>query len=268
MILPTDHRPTSRVLDILQLLSTSKEGYTPTEISIAINVPKSTITPILRTLLQRKFITLNKDSGKYVIGIAAFVVGYAALPNLNLLELIKGGMKKIVTKTSETCQLGILVDGDVLYIAKEESPEPIRLISFVGNRLPAYATGIGKALLSAYSLSELKSLYPLPLQTMTPYTVKDIDTLFHELEISKRQNFFIEKEENSLGIICLSVPLIYQGKIVAAISVSIPKFRFTPAKEKIILKSLQTSRQNLEHLFHELNIDSTSFLTMLTSGMT
>lgn len=259
-----DHRPTSRVLDILQLLSTSKEGYAPTEIANTIHVPKSTITPILRTLLQRKFITLTK-MGKYIIGPSAFIVGCAALPNMNLLELLKNNMKKIVKETSETCQLGILIDGDVLYIAKEESIEPIRLVSFVGKRLPAYATGIGKALLSNFNLPQLEQLYPYDLPQITNHTIKNIPALLENLEQGNQQHFFEEAEENTLGIICLAVPLVYKEKIIAAISVSIPKFRFTPEKEKIVIQSLQKNRADLEHLFHELNIDSATFLSSLTS---
>ena len=53
----TTHRPTARVLDIMQLLSTSKEGCSLTEIATAISVPKSTIVPIIRTLCERRFIT-------------------------------------------------------------------------------------------------------------------------------------------------------------------------------------------------------------------
>ena len=71
----TTHRPTARVLDIMQLLSTSKEGCSLTEIATAISVPKSTIVPIIRTLCERRFITQH-GSNKYTVGISALIVGY------------------------------------------------------------------------------------------------------------------------------------------------------------------------------------------------
>ena len=37
----TEHRPTERVLDILELLSNSEEGMTLTELAKALNAPKS-----------------------------------------------------------------------------------------------------------------------------------------------------------------------------------------------------------------------------------
>ena len=165
----TTHRPTARVLDIMQLLSTSKEGCSLTEIATAISVPKSTIVPIIRTLCERRFITQH-GSNKYTVGISALIVGSACLQDMDILELFKAQMKRIVNATSEACQLGVLVGGDVLYLAKEESPEPIRLISFVGKRLPAYSTAIGKALLSEYTLQGLQTLYPQGLAPVTERT--------------------------------------------------------------------------------------------------
>ncbi len=43
-------------------------------------------------------------------------------------------MTNIVNSCSETCQLGILDNNEVLYIGKVDSPEPIRLISYVGKK--------------------------------------------------------------------------------------------------------------------------------------
>ena len=39
--------------------------------------------------------------------------------------------------------MGILDQDRVLYVAREDSPQPIRLISWVGTRLPANATAVG-----------------------------------------------------------------------------------------------------------------------------
>lgn len=71
-------------------------------------------------------------------------------------------MKAIVNQCAEICQFGILEHSDVLYLAKVDSPEPIRLSSSIGKRLPAYCTSLGKALLCEFSKEELQELYPEP----------------------------------------------------------------------------------------------------------
>ena len=49
-----EHRATSRVLDILEMLSSSNDGYTLTEIAKQIKAPKSSIFPIIHTLEDRQ----------------------------------------------------------------------------------------------------------------------------------------------------------------------------------------------------------------------
>ena len=259
----TEHRPTARVLDIMQLLATSREGLTLTEIATAIGVPKSTITPIIRTLSDRHFITPGRNSGQYVIGITAFIVGSACLQNLDTLDIIKDYMKEIVKTTSEACQLGILIDGDVLYLAKEDSPEPIRLVSFIGKRLPAYSTALGKALICEYPLDALKQLYHDTLPPVTKNTITDFAILYKELAQVKANGYASEHEEVSKNINCFAVPLRKSGKVIAALSVSLPTFRLTKAKEKKIIAALTETRVKLEQIFMDLSSDELDFTALL-----
>mgnify|MGYP000435359350 CR=1 FL=1 len=56
----TEHRPTERVLDILELLSNSEDGMTLTELSKALNAPKSSIMPLVHTMTARNFIICKR----------------------------------------------------------------------------------------------------------------------------------------------------------------------------------------------------------------
>lgn len=263
----SQHKPTLRVLDIMQILASSKdEGLTLTEIATQIQVPKSTIVPIIHTLRDRKFIE-QKNDGKYIIGISMFLIGSASLKNITLLDVFKTEMKKIVAKTSEVCQLGILVDGDILYLAKEDSPEPIRLVSFVGKRLPAYSTAIGKALLSDYSYEELTTLYKEPLKAMTEKTCQSIPQLYEECSHSKQDGYFQESGESSLDLNCLAIPIKHNNKIIAAISVSIPTFRLTEEKKGLTIQALFYAQETLEHNLQSLGItDNNLFVNSFISA--
>ncbi|GAI30708.1 unnamed protein product, partial [marine sediment metagenome] len=54
--------------------------------------------------------------------------------------------------------LGVLEEGEVLYLAKEESSQTIRMISYVGKRAPLHCTGLGKVLLAYLSAEERKEI--------------------------------------------------------------------------------------------------------------
>mgnify|MGYP000323237836 CR=1 FL=1 len=68
-------------------------------------------------------------------------------------------MHDIVSVCHETCHLGSLKNGDVYYLKKVETPLRSRTVTVEGRSLPAYATGVGKALLADYQLPQLKALY-------------------------------------------------------------------------------------------------------------
>lgn len=254
----SDHRPTSRVLDILELLAFSPEGYTLTEIASAINAPKSSIFPVIHTLLERNFIAINNQTSKYEIGVSSFAVGSSYMEKMNILDFVKEEMKHIVDVSSEICQLGILDKSDVLYIAKVDSPEPIRLISSVGKRLPAYCTALGKALLCDFSREEIEHLYPDGLKSYTKNTITNFDILYSQLSNIRKTNIATEIDESTDHLKCLAVPIRQDKKIVFSISISIPEFRVTAEKDQLVEKLLLQSKAKIEKLINNLHIDMSS----------
>ena len=167
----TEHNPTLRVLNILETLASNPEGLTLTQIAEVINSPKSTILPIIHTMANKKFIFFNEKTYTYTIGINSFCVGSSYTSNTNALQFIKSEMEYVVKKTDEICQMGILEGGDVLYVAKVDSTNPIRILSSVGKKLPAYCTALGKAMLFNFSKEELNNFYPNGLKAYTKNTI-------------------------------------------------------------------------------------------------
>lgn len=256
----TDHRPTTRILDILELLAKTQHGLSLTEIAEAISAPKSSILPLMHTLADRKFVFYHKETQTYTIGIAAFCVGTSYVQQRSSIEFIRSEMQHITDSCGETCQLGVKDGDSVLYLVKVDSPEPIRLVSYVGKRFPLYCTALGKALLCDSSLDELNRLYPQGLISYTPFTVKDTCTLFDEIQRVRQCGIAMEREEVSLNLQCISTPLRKNGKIIAAVSVSFPTFRHSPEKENQIIQLLQEKRNMIETYFSNYHVDAADIL--------
>ena len=208
-----EHRSTVRVLSILLALSNNPDGLTLAELSQQLAAPKSSLFPIVHTMAEE--------------------------------------MKSIVNQCSEICQLGILDHSDVLYLAKVDSPEPIRLSSSIGKRLPAYCTSLGKSLLCECTKEELEVLFPNPLIPFTPNTVKSVDELYKQLLVVRTTSIAIERGETHPDISCISTPLFHNGKPAASISVSIPTFRFTPEKQAQIEQILISAKPRFEKLLEQ-----------------
>lgn len=248
------HRITHRIVDVLEKISSSIDGYTMTEICQEIHAPKSSMFPILKTLVDRKVLFIDKNA-KYKIGSLAYKIGNSYLQHFNFMEEIEKITQDIVNICAEACHFAILVDGDVFYLKKTDSPEPIRMVSTIGKRIPAYGTALGKALLMDHTINEIKALYPNGLVSLTDNTITDFSVLEEQLHKAQIEGITYEIEESNKYIRCLSVPIRKKGKIVAAISVAIPTFRHNNEKESMIKMLLTDSKNKLEQLLKPIDID-------------
>ena len=157
------HRATLRVLAILDALAANQRGLTMAEICRELGAPKSSLFPILHTMADTEYIAYDEDAMRYSIGLRAYLLGKAFDRGAMGLPLIEGEMRRVVDTCNETCQAGTLDHGRVLYIARVDSPQRIRLSSEIGKTLPAHCTAIGKAILSQLSDAEAIDSLVLPL---------------------------------------------------------------------------------------------------------
>lgn len=243
------HQPTLRVLEIIRYISKAREGVRLADLSRELNIPKSTILPILQTLCEQRY--LHNDNGIYGVGTTLFSLGADFAGRFPTLKLVREQLSELVAIFGETCFFGVLEDGNVLYVDKVDSPNPLRMLISTGKKLPAYATGIGKALLMGKSEDELKTLYPDGLTALTENTITDFGVLTKQLSVAEKQGIAQEVEESVEHIRCFAVPIKKHGKTVAAISVAIPVFRFVNGNERNYAATLKTAAENISRIIEE-----------------
>lgn len=242
------HRATQRVIDILDsIASGTEQGLSLSELSTQLAAPKSSLFPIVHTLCQNNLIAFNEQTGKYTMGFKTYELGNTYLQEGSVNSAIIEIMQSISRQCRETCFFGELIEGNVYYLFKTDSPESLRMVS-VGKKLPAYSCGIGKALLSDKTLEELTALYPEKLTPLTEHTITDISVLYQQLQTIRTQDIAFEKEESTKYIQCIAIPIRKEGKVRAAMSVATPVFRYTPEKEAMIIGLLKQAQLKIEPL--------------------
>lgn len=233
-----------RVMDLLELISRHREGLGFTALMDALDYPKSSLFGLLKTLTDRGFLALDPDEKVYRIGVGVWMAGQAytqaahtarvALPHLRIArDLLK-----------ETVQMAILDGLDNVYIAKEDSPQAFRLVSDIGNRLPAHTTGLGKVLLAALPPGELAArLSGVRLSRYTEHTITSREELIARLDLVRAKGYAEDNGEYTLGLYCLAVPVKHRGQVVAAISCSTPVARLegVATPDRRVLNVMQTT---------------------------
>lgn len=242
------HKPTLRVVRVLETIASSPAGLTLSKIATQLNYPKSTLTPILKTLVDLNFLACDENTLIYTMGKQAFVIGNTYQHDSDILSLVQDQMETMSALCKETIHLGVLEGNQIMYLQKVSSPKPLQLISSVGKRLPAYATALGKALLFDKTKDELAQLFPEPLEPLTEKTITTLDALFEDIHKDIHQEFTYEEEEITKYARCIAKPLRVNGQIVAALSISFIIFDGTTEhinNIKSILKNYSTIIEKL-----------------------
>lgn len=93
--------------------------------------------------------------------------------------------------------------------------------------MPAYCTALGKCLLAHLDEEQLEEyLAEEELKPMTPNTITDIEKLRKQLKKIHKEGLAVDDEKFREGNTCIASPVRnYQGRVIAAVSVSIPKIR-------------------------------------------
>ena len=228
-----DHNAVDRVANILEYVAACKGGSTFSEIMRSLSIPKSSLHPLVRTLCKRRFLHYKEKEQRYLLGDRVFSLGTEYGNNAGLLGLINDALAELANNVRETCYFGVLAGNEVLYLLKQVSSNPIQVTARPGYRLKAYASAIGKSLLSQFDKDELLLLYPDGLPAITENTVVDVDKLCSQLAEGKERGFFYEREESSKHIQCVAMPVFFQQKITAALSIAFPVFTDPPDPKQI-----------------------------------
>jgi IclR family KDG regulon transcriptional repressor len=230
-----------RALALIELLTKNREGLTFTELQELTELPRSSLYGLLRTMAERQHLQFDPHSQGYRIGLRLWEAGQAFNAGVEIEEVAMPHMRLACDQLDETIQLAVLDGIENIYVAKVDASHALRLDSFVGARLPAYATGIGKVLLSGLTKSEVDQLLEkTELIQFTDTTVSDAASLHSALEQIRKQGFAVDDAEYTLGVYCFAVPVFdVSGKIVAAMSASIPEPRLSEGIEKRALEILQ-----------------------------
>ena len=90
----------------------------------------------------------NPDTKTYTLGTKFLEISSRILDTMDIRDVARPTIERINRLTQETIHLGMLVDREVIYVDKVESPGAVRMYSQIGKVAPLYCTGVGKAILA------------------------------------------------------------------------------------------------------------------------
>ena len=216
-----------KALDLIELLA-EHGSLNLIELTSMLEQPKSSTYRIILTLENRGYVSRSDEDGKYCLGYKQLMLTRNLLERNTLRTAAIYEMKKLSERYGDTVNLGVLVDGKVLYVEIIESTHALRMTDSIGSRSPFHATAMGKAIaafMTEHEVEELVRLYGL--QPLTPNTARSEKQLKLMLDNIRTVGYALDNEEIVEGARCVAAPIFdMYGKPAGAISLSGAMHRF------------------------------------------
>jgi DNA-binding IclR family transcriptional regulator len=239
------------VVQILECFTSQKPELTFTELVACLDLHKSTLYRLLEAMRSHGLVEQDRETGKYQLGVRLFEFGMLAVDRLEISTSAKPALEKLVEQTGETAHLCIFENPDVVYVAKVESKQTLRMPSHVGRRNPAYCTGVGKAILAELSADELETyLSHNQLRSLTKKTIVTPAELKKQLNEIRLRGYSLDDEEISEGLRCVGAAVRdYTGKAIAAVSIAGPSIRITKSRISDLAASVVEAADSISEQF-------------------
>ena len=234
-----------RVLDLFELLLDWGHEISHNDIAAALNIPKGSLTKLLRNLMVRGYIDFSPASKGYRLGEAFTRLAGQASQMRSLLALAKPLLREMTAQTLESSTLNQLKGYQSVVIATVSSP--LRLVPHmrVGDVGPLYALSGGKCMLAAMPDVMIDDyLRKVAFEPITPKTIRSAAQLWREIAQVRERGIAFSLEEFTPGICGIGVAIkARSGFPVGSLTLAIPTVRFNADSKQRGITVLESRRR-------------------------
>lgn len=206
-----------RALLVLELVSSSTQPVTPSQIGMRLQIPKATLARMVDALVESNHLTRLVGERGLIPGPRLAQLALQTIGNNAFKRTCRAVLRSLVQSIGETCNLTALDGDQVIHVERVETSEPLRLNIVPGSRHPLHCTAGGKLFLAQMNLVERRELLDrLVLTKMTSQTITDRKTLDRELDRLRDKMVGEDKEEFVRGMVGVAVPVINPDKKMVA----------------------------------------------------
>jgi len=222
------------------------------DLSERLKMDKATVHRLINTIKEAGYVDQNPDNKKYSNGLKLLAIGNRVMDKMGVKHISRASIEELSEKTGETANLGVRVGNKIYYIDKLESNSTIKVGQSIGTNVPCYCSALGKAILAFTDEVVVRDILDgVIFERYTDNSIVDKTVFLEELKRIKERGYSVDDEEYVVGLICIGAPIFdYHGSPIAAISVSIPKYRYDenlhlPVYSKLVMEEAQKISKRL-----------------------
>jgi IclR family transcriptional regulator, acetate operon repressor len=216
-----------RGADLLVRVLEAEEPIGLTELAAAAGLPKSTASRLVSALERRGLVEQDGARGRLRPGPAILRVAERGMLERNIVELARPMLDALASASGETINLAVPARDGVEHVAQVDGRHFLGAGQWLGRPVDYHCSANGKVFM-AFGRATVPAR---PLTAHTDRTITEPSRLRAELETVRHDRFAAAIDELELGLAAIAAPVTGgRGDVVAALSISGPTVRMTPAR--------------------------------------
>ena len=216
-----------RGAELLVRVLESEQPVALSDLASASGIPKSTASRLVSALERRGLVEQDGERGRLRPGPAILRVAERSMLERSVVELARTSLDSLAALSGETVNLAVPARDGVEHVAQVDSRHFLGAGQWLGQSVEYHCTAVGKVFM-AFGRATMPAR---PLAALTPDTITDPARLRAELDVVRAEQFAAAVNELELGLAAIAAPVRgAAGEVIAALSISGPTTRMTPAR--------------------------------------
>ena len=237
-----------KAFNILHLIADSSTGLGISDLSKQLKIGKSTVHGITAALEEMGALIRDPLQKKYRVGYTLLELGRKAYAKMDLKDVARKPMERLMEEVGETVFLGVLNGDHVTILDVVESPNEMKITSPPGTNLPLLVGATGRVLFAQMEKERAKEIVQrMGLVRYTSKSVVDAKQFLKEVAKARESGYAIDDEEYILGVRAIAAPLPSASLPPAAIWVVGFTSTLDHKKVEMICSKIQKTAKEINH---------------------
>ena len=230
----------AKAFRVLESLARSDGPRALGDVASDCDLTKSNAHRLLQTLTELRYVRQAPESRNYEATLRVWELGTGVFSRFDIRTAAAPYLRALQEESGESVHLSIFDNGDAVYIDKLDSQQAVGAYIRVGDRVPAYCTATGRAMLAFLDERTIAEA-GRNLQRHTDLTISRPEELIAALNDVRQRGFALTRGEWRQGVVGVAAPIRSQtGTVIAGVGAAGPEDRMTD--EQVDLSTRATLR--------------------------
>lgn len=148
-----------RGLAILSLLGRGRPVVSVADIARELKIPRATCFRLVWTLARDGYLVRDRNGSEFRLGPKVLTIGFGYLHSQDFIETARPILEQLRDRIGASTHMGVLEGAEVLYLVRAPSRQRLSSNRYVGSRLAAHCSSLGRALLFDHTSEEIAELF-------------------------------------------------------------------------------------------------------------